>query len=94
MPPVFAPFLLGLVFTPLAKRLVKPLVRGTVKTSMSLVMELKKAAHEAGEELHDMTAEVAAELIGAELREEETVVGKPVKPRSPADSGTAAGKGR
>ncbi|MEV7782309.1 DUF5132 domain-containing protein [Kitasatospora sp. NPDC088351] len=67
MPPVVPPFLVGLVVAPLAKRLLKPLVRGVVKTSVGLVMEVKKAAHEAGENIHDLAAEVAADMVSAQI---------------------------
>ncbi|MEU3561455.1 MULTISPECIES: DUF5132 domain-containing protein [unclassified Kitasatospora] len=66
MPPVVPPFLIGLVVAPLAKRLLKPLVRGVVKTSVGIVMEVKKAAHEAGENIHDLAAEVAADMVAAQ----------------------------
>ncbi|MBO1414142.1 DUF5132 domain-containing protein [Streptomyces sp. FH025] len=66
MPPVVPPFLIGLVVAPLAKRLLKPLVRGVVKTSVGLVMEVKKAAHEASENIHDLAAEVAADMVAAQ----------------------------
>ncbi|MBD0671458.1 hypothetical protein BU198_12280 [Streptomyces sp. CBMA156] len=62
MPPVVPPFVAGLVVAPLAKLLLKPVVRGVVKTSVGLVLEVKKAAHEAGENIHDLAAEVAAEM--------------------------------
>lgn len=68
MPPFLPPFLLGLIVTPLAKRFVRPLVHGAVKTSVALAMEVKKAAYQAGEEFHDLAAEASAEMINAELR--------------------------
>ncbi|MFC9328646.1 DUF5132 domain-containing protein [Kitasatospora sp. NPDC057015] len=67
MPPVVPPFLIGLVLAPLAKRLIKPLVRGVVKTSVGLVLEVKKAAHEAGENIHDLATEVAADVMAAQI---------------------------
>ncbi|MFJ9413781.1 MULTISPECIES: DUF5132 domain-containing protein [unclassified Streptomyces] len=67
MPPVVPPFLIGLIAAPLAKRLFKPLVRGVVKTSVGLAMEVKKAAHEAGEGIQDLAAEVAAEMVTAQM---------------------------
>ncbi|MFC8447923.1 DUF5132 domain-containing protein [Kitasatospora sp. NPDC057223] len=67
MPPVVPPFLIGLVLAPLAKRLIKPLVRGVVKTSVGLVLEVKKAAQEAGENIHDLATEVAADVMAAQI---------------------------
>ncbi|MFI0812149.1 DUF5132 domain-containing protein [Streptomyces echinatus] len=67
MPPIVPPFLIGLIAAPLAKRLFKPLVRGVVTTSIGLVMEVKKAAHEAGENIHDLAVEVAADMVAAQI---------------------------
>ncbi|MEU1180983.1 DUF5132 domain-containing protein [Streptomyces sp. NPDC005820] len=66
MPPVVPPFLIGLIAAPLAKRIVKPVMRGLVKTSVGLVLEVRRAAHEAGEGLHDLAAEVTAEVVAAQ----------------------------
>ncbi|GAA3379178.1 hypothetical protein GCM10020367_61700 [Streptomyces sannanensis] len=67
MPPVVPPFLIGLIAAPLAKRIAKPLMRGLVKTSVSLVMEVKRAASEANEGIHDFAAEVTAEMIAVQM---------------------------
>ncbi|MFM9610301.1 DUF5132 domain-containing protein [Streptomyces sp. V2] len=67
MPPVVPPFLIGLIAAPLAKRIVTPLMKGLVKTSVGLVLEVKRAAHEATEGLHDLAAEVTAEVMAAQL---------------------------
>ncbi|WP_330241891.1 DUF5132 domain-containing protein [Streptomyces sp. NBC_00525] len=67
MPPVVPPFLIGLVVAPLAKRLLRPLVGGVVKASVGIAMEVKKAAHEAGENIHDLAAEVAADVMAAQV---------------------------
>jgi hypothetical protein len=67
MPPVVPPFLIGLIVAPLAKRLLKPVFRGVVKTSVGIVMEVKKAAQEAGENIHDLAAEVAADMVVAQV---------------------------
>ncbi|MFJ7962421.1 DUF5132 domain-containing protein [Streptomyces sp. NPDC096324] len=67
MPPVVPPFLIGLIVAPLAKRVLKPLMRGVVTTSVGLVMEVRKAAQEAGENIHDLAVEVAAEMVAAQI---------------------------
>ncbi|WP_406839842.1 DUF5132 domain-containing protein [Streptomyces sp. AHU1] len=67
MPPVVPPFLIGLVVAPLAKLLLEPLVRGVVKTSVDVAMEMKKAAHEAGENIQDLAAEMAADVVAAQI---------------------------
>ncbi|MFJ9648259.1 DUF5132 domain-containing protein [Streptomyces sp. NPDC004244] len=53
------------------KRIVKPMVRGTISASVNLAADMKQAAHQVGEEFQDITAEVTAERIGAELRDGE-----------------------
>lgn len=68
MPPVVPPFLIGLITAPLIKRVVKPLVRGIIKTSVGLTLEVRRAAIEAGEEIQDLTAEVAAEKLASSAR--------------------------
>ncbi|MBU6529717.1 DUF5132 domain-containing protein [Streptomyces sp. NPDC057245] len=67
MPPVVPPFLIGLVAVPLAKRFLKPLVRGVIVTSVGVVMDVKKAAHEAGESINDLAAEVAADVVATQI---------------------------
>lgn len=61
------PFVLGLVAVPLAKRVVKPLVRGVVKASIELAMDVRRTAHAVGEEFQDLAAEAAAEVAAAEM---------------------------
>ncbi|MER7753834.1 DUF5132 domain-containing protein [Kitasatospora sp. NPDC097643] len=86
MPPVVPPFLVGLIVAPLAKRIAKPLLRGIVKTSIGLVVEVKKVAHEASEGIQDLAAEVTAEMSGSDVA---------VDPADSADSGNGkAGKAR
>ncbi|CAL9657353.1 DUF5132 domain-containing protein [Streptomyces sp. enrichment culture] len=67
MPPVVPPFLVGLIAVPLAKRFLKPLVRGVIVTSVGVVMDVKKAAHEAGESINDLAAEVAADVVATQI---------------------------
>lgn len=67
MPPVVPPFLIGLIAAPLAKRFLKPLMRGVVTTSVGIVMEVKKAAHAAGENINDLAAEVAADVMASQI---------------------------
>lgn len=58
---VVAPYLIGVVTAPLVVKVGKALVRGTIKASVGLVSEVKKAAAEASVELHDLAAEVSAD---------------------------------
>ncbi|MER7053894.1 MULTISPECIES: DUF5132 domain-containing protein [unclassified Streptomyces] len=62
MLPVVPPFLIGLVTASLVKRVGKPLVRGIVKASVGLGLEVQKAVHEAGEGIQDIAAEASAEM--------------------------------
>lgn len=61
-PPVLTPYLIGLVTAPLAGMVIKPLLRGTVKTTVALVLQVKKLAAEAGEEIQDLAAEASADM--------------------------------
>ncbi|WP_405682863.1 DUF5132 domain-containing protein [Streptomyces sp. NBC_00057] len=67
MPPVVPPFLIGLIVAPLLKRLGKPLMRGIVKTSVGLGIEVKRAVHEAGEGIQDLAAEATAEVLAVQM---------------------------
>ncbi|WP_078992682.1 DUF5132 domain-containing protein [Streptomyces sp. MMG1121] len=70
MPPVVPPFLIGLIAASLVKRLGKPLVRGVVKASVGLGIEVKRAVHEAGEGIHDLAAEATAEVRAVQPTQE------------------------
>ncbi|WP_405682869.1 DUF5132 domain-containing protein [Streptomyces sp. NBC_00057] len=48
--------------------MVKPLVRGIIKTSVGLTLEVRRAAIEAGDEIQDLTREVAAEKLASSAR--------------------------
>src|SRR5688572_4777679 len=67
MLPVVPPFLIGLIAAPLLKRLGKPVMRGIVKTSVGLGLEVKRAVHEAGQGIQDLAAEATAEVLAAQL---------------------------
>ncbi|MFI2203101.1 DUF5132 domain-containing protein [Streptomyces sp. NPDC020192] len=54
-----APFVAGVVAAPLVQRIVKPLARGAVKTSVGLVMDVKQASVRAAGEMRDVAAEAA-----------------------------------
>lgn len=82
MPPAVPSFLLGLVVAPVAKLVAKPLALGAVKAAVTLAVEVKKVAHQANEDIHDLAAEVTADMINAELRSDEKAEIKPEKARS------------
>ncbi|MFF3849920.1 DUF5132 domain-containing protein [Streptomyces sp. NPDC002328] len=87
MPPVVPPFLIGLIAAPLVKRLGKPLVRGVVKATVGLGIEVKRAVHEAGEGVHELAAEATAGVRAAQ-----TAAGAGHRVGAPAD-GTAGRAG-
>lgn len=62
MLPVVPPFLMGLITASLVKRVGKPLVRGIVKASVGLGVEVQRAVHEVGEGIQDIAAEAVAEM--------------------------------
>lgn len=55
---VMAPYLIGVVTAPLVARVLRPAVRGIVKTTVAVALEVKRAAAEAGEQFHGIAAEV------------------------------------
>jgi hypothetical protein len=65
MLPVFPVFLIGVAAAPL----VKKIARGTVKSSVKLVIDAKRVAHEINEDLSDIAAEAAAEAFTSDLQE-------------------------
>lgn len=77
--PVMAPYLIGLVTAPLVAKIVKPILRGTVKASVGLALEVKKAAAEAGEEFHGLKAEVAADKAGGPVGRAGEAAGRAVE---------------
>jgi len=56
------PYVTGLITAPLLVGVVRPLVRGTVKTAVTIGLQTKKLAAEAREEFQDITAEASAEM--------------------------------
>lgn len=67
LPPFAIPFLIGLVSAPLVTRVVQPIVRSAVKTTIELGLQARKLAAEAAEDLQDLAAEANAEMAAAEM---------------------------
>ncbi|MFC9930571.1 DUF5132 domain-containing protein [Streptomyces sp. NPDC127190] len=65
MPPVVPPFLIGLLTASLVKKVGKPVLHGLVKTSVGLGLEVRKAVHEASEEIQGLASEATAEILAA-----------------------------
>ncbi|MGP3988352.1 DUF5132 domain-containing protein [Streptomyces sp. 3N207] len=53
-----------MISAPIVKKVLKPVVRGAVKTSVKLAADARRAAHEVNEELYDIAAEASAEVLG------------------------------
>lgn len=66
MPP-FVPYILGLVTAPLVAKLAKPVLRSTVKATIEIGLQARRIAAEAVEDLQDLAAETAAEMVTAEM---------------------------
>ena len=53
-----APFLIGVVTARFAGKILRPIWKGMVKTTVVVAAEAKKAAAEMREDIHDISAEV------------------------------------
>lgn len=62
------PYLVGLVAAPLVGMIVKPLMRGAIKATIGVGLQVKKLAAEAAEDLQDLAAEASAEFIAADTK--------------------------
>lgn len=51
----------------MVKKFAKPALKGVIKTTASLAMEVKRTVAEATEELQDFAAEVTAEMVVADV---------------------------
>jgi hypothetical protein len=51
---ILAPYLIGVVTAPLAKKVLKPMWRGIVRTTAGVALEVKRTAAEASEEVQDI----------------------------------------
>ena len=66
LPRSVIPYLIGVVSAPLVTRIVQPIARSAVKTTIELGMQARKLAAEAAEDLQDLIAETNAEMAAAE----------------------------
>lgn len=71
------PYFIGVVTAPLVGMIVKPLVRGTVKTTIGVGLQVKKLAAEAAEDMQDLAAEASAEFVQSEADTQTEVVATP-----------------
>lgn len=61
-------YLVGIATAPLMGMMVKPLVRGAVKTTIGIGLQVKKLAAEVAEELQDLAAEASVDFVAAETK--------------------------
>lgn len=58
---IVVPYLIGVVTAPLVVAVAKPIVRGTVKATMGISLQAKKAAAEAREDYHVIAKEARSD---------------------------------
>jgi hypothetical protein len=82
-------YFVGIATAPLMGTMVKPLVRGTVKTAIGIGLQVKKLAAEVSEELQDIAAEASVDFVAAETKSDVSVTASSAGMR-PSVSATAA----
>jgi hypothetical protein len=82
-------YFVGIATAPLMGTMVKPLVRGTVKTTIGIGLQVKKLAAEVAEELQDLAAEASVDFVAAETNSGISVTAPSAGTR-PSVSATAA----
>jgi Protein of unknown function (DUF5132) len=65
LPPYGGAFLIGVVAAPLAKGIVTPVLKVTVKTTVGMALQVRKWAEEAAEGVQDLAAEARADAAAA-----------------------------
>lgn len=66
VPRFVIPYLIGLVSAPLVAKVVQPIARSAVKSTIELGLQARKLAADAVEDLQDIVAETTAEMAAAE----------------------------
>lgn len=64
-PSSLVPYLLGVLTAPLAGKVINPLARGTVKTTIGLVLQAKALFAQGSADLRQLTADVGAGIVAA-----------------------------
>jgi hypothetical protein len=67
VPRLVITYLIGLVSAPLVAKVVQPIARSAVKTTIELGLQARKLAIDAAEDLQDLVAETTAEMAAAEM---------------------------
>ncbi|WP_371628022.1 DUF5132 domain-containing protein [Streptomyces sp. NBC_01116] len=75
-------FAAGLIIGSLVKRVAKPAIRGVVKASVGIALDVRQAVQAASEDLQDMAAEAAAESLVGQSGEDSQSVRRPSVRRS------------
>lgn len=86
LPAFVVPYVIGAVTAPLAAMVIKPILRGTVKTTIGVALQIKKLAAETAEDLQDLAAEASSGFDAPELETHSGAV--PSAPRTVARPGT------
>ncbi len=68
IPRLAVSYLIGLVTAPLIAKVIQPIVRGAVKTTIELGLQVRKITAKAAEDLQDIVAEKNAEMATAEIK--------------------------
>lgn len=66
------PYVVGVATAPLIGKIVKPLLRGAVKTTIEAGLQVKKLAAEAGQELQGLAAEASIDIAAKNAESTET----------------------
>jgi hypothetical protein len=59
---IVLPYLIGVVTAPLVGKVVKPIARGTIKTTIVIGLQAKRLVAGTAEDLQDLVAEANAEV--------------------------------
>lgn len=63
---MIVPYLVGVVTAPLIVKIVKPVLRGVVRTTVGAALEVKKLAAEAAGDVQNLVAEASADFAVTE----------------------------
>lgn len=91
LPSFVVPYVIGAVTAPLAAMVIKPILRGTVKTTIGVALQVRKLAVEAAEDLQDLAAEASVDFDVSETEMHSGAGGAP-RPGTRAGAAAAAPK--
>lgn len=76
---VMLPYLVGVVTAPLVAKVVKPLARGALKTTIGISLQAKRLIAKTAEDFQDLAAEANAEVAAAKGRTGSRTAGSEAK---------------